>query len=64
MFYSLLGTCLRRGINPREYLHWLFARLALATNQNVHTLTPAAYAASAAAAASALQPAAPEHRPN
>ena len=45
-FYSLLGSCLRRGINPREYLHWLFARLPLATNQTVHTLTPAAYAAS------------------
>jgi transposase len=47
--YSLLGSCLRRGINPREYLHWLLTRLPLATNQTVHTLTPAAYAA-------ALQP--------
>jgi transposase len=44
-FYSLLGSCLRRGINPREYLHWLFARLPLATNLTVHTLTPAVYAA-------------------
>jgi transposase len=43
--YSLLGSCLRRGINPRDYLHWLFARLPAATNQTVHTLTPAAYAA-------------------
>lgn len=43
--YSLLGSCLRRGINPRDYLHWLFARLPTATNQTVHTLTPAAYAA-------------------
>ena len=43
-FYSLLGSCLRRGINSREYLQWLFAHLPLATNQTVHTLTPAAYA--------------------
>jgi transposase len=43
--YSLLGSCLRRGLNPRDYLHWLFERLPLATNQTVHTLTPAAYAA-------------------
>jgi transposase len=50
-FYSLLGSCLRRGINPREYLHWLFARLPLATNLTVHTLTPAAYAALMAEAA-------------
>jgi transposase len=45
VFYSLLGSCLRRSVNPREYLQWLFARLPLATNQTVHTLTPAAYAA-------------------
>jgi transposase len=43
--YSLLGSCLRRGINPREYLHWLIIRLPQATNQTAHTLTPAAYAA-------------------
>ena len=43
--YSLLGSCLRRGINPRAYLHWLFDRLPSATNRTVHTLTPAAYAA-------------------
>ena len=42
--YSLIGSCLRRGINPRGYLHWLFTRLPSATNQTVHTLTPAAYA--------------------
>ena len=43
--YSLVGSCLRRGLNPREYLHWLFARLPHATNLTVHTLTPAACAA-------------------
>ena len=47
-FYSLLGSCLRRGVNPREYLQWLFAHLPLATSQAVHTLTPAAYAESIA----------------
>jgi hypothetical protein len=43
--YSLLGSCLRRGINPRNYLHWLFERLPHATSLTVHTLTPSAYAA-------------------
>ena len=43
--YSLLGSCLRRGINPRAYLHWLFGQLPAATNRTVHTLTPACYAA-------------------
>ena len=43
--YSLLGSCLRRGVNPRAYLRWLFERLPTATNQTVHELTPAAYAA-------------------
>lgn len=56
--YSLLGSCLRRGINPRDYLHWLFERLPLATNQTVHTLTPATYAQLSAGAASEQQPAA------
>ena len=42
--YSLLGSCLRRGINPRAYLRWLFERLPEATNLTVHELTPAAYA--------------------
>jgi hypothetical protein len=57
-FYSLLGSCLRRGLNPRDYLHWLFERLPLATNQTVHTLTPAAYAAQIAASAASGQQAA------
>jgi len=43
--YSLLGSCLRRGLNPRDYLHWLFERLPHATTLTVDTLTPAAYAA-------------------
>ena len=51
ILYSLLGSCLRRRINPRDYLTWLFAQLPTATNQTVHTLTPAAYAARPAPAA-------------
>jgi transposase len=51
IFYSLLGSCLRRGLNPRDYLHWLFERLPVTMPVDHHTLTPAAYAA-------ALQPAA------
>jgi len=51
VFYSLLGSCLRRGINPRDYLHWLFERLPVTMPKDHPSLTPAAYAA-------ALQPAA------
>lgn len=43
-FYSILGSCLRRGLNPRAYLHWLFERLPTATNQTWGKLTPGAYA--------------------
>jgi len=43
-FYTLIGSCLRRGLNPRDYLIWLFARLPTATNQNVAEFTPAAFA--------------------
>jgi hypothetical protein len=61
-FYTLIGSCLRRGLNPRDYLVWLFARLPTATNQNVADLTPAAFAklkAGAGAAAPCIaQPAA------
>lgn len=48
VFYSLLGSCLRRGLNPRAYLQWLFARIASGGTCAAHTLTPAAYAAYAA----------------
>ena len=44
-FYTLLGSCLRRGLNPRAYLQWLFALLPTATTHTVGELTPAAYAA-------------------
>ncbi len=43
-FYTLIGSCLRRELNPRDYLIWLFARLPTATNQSVADLTPAAFA--------------------
>lgn len=42
--YSLIGSCLQRALNPRDYLHWLFALLPTATNQTVAQLTPAAFA--------------------
>ena len=45
IFYSLPGSCLRRGLNPRAYLHWLFTRIAAEGTHAPHTLTPAAYAA-------------------
>ena len=45
VFYSLLGSCLRRAINPRDYLHWLFDRLPVTMPKDHASLTPAAYAA-------------------
>ena len=45
IFYSLIGSCLRRGLNPRAYLHWLFTRIAAEGTLAPETLTPAAYAA-------------------
>jgi hypothetical protein len=45
--YSIIGTCLRRGLNPCSYLEWLIERLPTATNQSVRQLTPSAYAESA-----------------
>ena len=44
IFYSLIGSSLRRGLNPRAYLHWLFTRIAAEGTHAPHTLTPAAYA--------------------
>ena len=60
-FYTLIGSCLRRELNPRDYLIWLFARLPTATNQTVADLTPAAFAklqAGAGALPQLAQPAA------
>jgi transposase len=45
VFYSLLGSCLRRGLNPPDYLHWLFERLPVTMPKDHPSLTPAAYAA-------------------
>lgn len=44
-FYSLIGSCLNRKINPREYLHWLFTKLAPVSAPNAGQFTPAAYVA-------------------
>ena len=43
ILYSILGSCQRRGLNPRDYLSWLFERLPTATSHSIHQLTPAAY---------------------
>jgi transposase len=44
-FYSLIGSCLRRKVNPRDYLHWLFTKLPTVSAPNAGQFTPAAYAA-------------------
>ena len=44
-FYSLIGSCLRRKVNPRDYLHWLFTKLPTVSAANAGQFTPAAYAA-------------------
>lgn len=48
--YSLMGSCLRRGINPRSYLRWVFEKLPQASSHTVGSLTPAAYALAQTAA--------------
>jgi hypothetical protein len=45
VIYTLLECCKRRGINPQEYLHDVLTRLPTMTNQQTHTLTPAAWLA-------------------
>jgi transposase len=42
IFYSLIGSCLRHGLNPRAYLHWLFSRIAAEGTHAPQTLTSAA----------------------
>jgi len=43
-FYSLIVSCLRRQVNPREYLHWLFTKLPTVSAPNAGYFTPAAAA--------------------
>lgn len=45
VFYTLIANCQRESLNASEYLTELFERLPTATNQNVHELTPKAWAA-------------------
>jgi len=54
-FYTLIGSCLRRDLNPRDSLVWRSARLPTATNQTVADLTPAAFAKLQAGADAAPQ---------
>jgi hypothetical protein len=44
-FYSLIGSCLRRQVNPREYLHWIFTKLPTVSAPNAGQFTTAADAA-------------------
>lgn len=43
-FYPLLGSCLRRKVNPREYLHWLLIKLPTVSAANTGHSSPAVYA--------------------
>jgi transposase len=44
IFYSLIGSCRRRRINPYDYLRDVLQRLPGATNHQVADFTPAAWA--------------------
>lgn len=62
-FYSLIGSCLRRKINPREYLHWLFTKLPTVSAPIAGQFTPAAYAALRTQGAPITAAAYPPHLP-
>jgi transposase len=40
IIYTLLESCKRRGINPREYLHDVLSRIPAMTNQQTRSLLP------------------------
>jgi len=44
IFYTIVESCRRRGIDPYAYLRDVLTRLPHATNHNVHELTPANWA--------------------
>jgi transposase len=44
ILYTIIESCRARGIDPFEYLSEIFTRLPQANNQQVHELTPAAWA--------------------
>jgi|APCry1669188910_1035180.scaffolds.fasta_scaffold21105_2 transposase len=56
IFYSIFATCKLCEVCPEKYLHWLFPKLAGATNQMYATLLPHAYAAELKAAADKAEP--------
>jgi len=41
IIYTLLESCKRRGINPRDYLHDVLSRIPAMTNQQTRSLMPA-----------------------
>lgn len=44
VLYSVLGSCRRHGINPDDYLRYVFERLPRAKTSEIKSLTPAAWA--------------------
>lgn len=44
ILYTLICSCRNHGVEPREYIEHLIETLPLMTNQQVNTVTPAAYA--------------------
>jgi len=44
ILYTIIENCRRSGINPDEYLRDILTRLPSITNQQIHTVTPQAWA--------------------
>jgi hypothetical protein len=51
ILFTIIENCRRLGINPYEYLRDVLTRLPRMTNQQTHTVTPAAWAREQAKAA-------------
>lgn len=47
--YTIIACCRNHGVEPFEYLTWLFEELPRATNQQIAEMTPRAYAQAKAA---------------
>ena len=44
IFYTLIDSARRRGLDPRAYLHDILQRRPVTPLDQIHTLTPAAWA--------------------
>jgi transposase len=49
ILFTIVATCRKHGVEPFEYLRWLFTELPGATNQQIGQMTPRAYAGAKAA---------------